>query len=42
VQLFGVVQLLRWWLRARRGLLRALAAGQPIPVLIVRHRWDLG
>jgi len=41
VQLFGVVQLVRWWLRARHGLLRALAAGQPTPVLIVRHRWDL-
>ena len=42
VQLFGACQLVRWWLRARQGLLRALATGQSVPVLIVRHRWDLG
>jgi MFS family permease len=41
VQLFGVVQLVRWWLRARHGVLRALATGQSMPVPIVRHRWDL-
>jgi MFS family permease len=41
VQLFGVVQLVRWWLRARHGVLRALATGQSTPVPIVRHRWDL-
>ena len=42
VQLIGLVQMVRWWLRARHGLLRALAAGEQIPVRIVRHRWDLG
>ncbi|HEX4727337.1 MAG TPA: MFS transporter [Jatrophihabitans sp.] len=41
VQLFGLVQLVRWWLRARHGVLRALATGQSTPVPIVRHRWDL-
>ncbi|MGI8667366.1 MAG: MFS transporter [Jatrophihabitans sp.] len=42
VQLFGLVQMISWWLRARHSLLRALAAGEPTPVRIVRHRWDLG
>jgi F0F1-type ATP synthase assembly protein I len=42
VQLFGVCQLVRWWLRARQAVLRALAAGRSAPVPIVRHRWDLG
>lgn len=41
VQMFGLVQMVRWWLRARHGVLRALAAGEPTPVPIVRHRWDL-
>lgn len=41
VQLLGLVQMVRWWLRARRGLLAALAAGAHTPVRIVRHRWDL-
>jgi MFS family permease len=42
VQALGLVQMVRWWLLARRGLLRAMAAGQAVPVPIVRHRWDLG
>lgn len=42
VQLVGVLQMIRWWLRARRSALQALAAGEPTPVPIVRHRWDLG
>jgi len=42
VQLFGLIELVSWWLRARRSVLRALEGGQPTPVAIVRHRWDLG
>ncbi len=41
VQLVGLVQLVSWWLRARRSVLRALEGGEPAPVRIVRHRWDL-
>ncbi|MEO6702439.1 MAG: MFS transporter [Jatrophihabitantaceae bacterium] len=41
VQLLGLVQMVRWWLRARRGLLATLAVGGHVPVRIVRHRWDL-
>ena len=39
VQLIGLAQLVSWWLRARRSVLRALEGGEPAPVLIVRHRW---
>ena len=42
VQLVGLVELVRWWLRARRSVLRALDRGESAPVVIVRHRWDLG
>jgi MFS family permease len=41
VQLFGLLQMIRWWLRARHAVLRAQDAGRPMPVAIVRHRWDL-
>ncbi len=41
VQLVGLVQMVRWWLRARHTLLKALEVGRPAPVQIVRHRWDL-
>lgn len=41
VQLLGLIQMIRWWLRARHALLEALEVGAPAPVLIVRHRWDL-
>jgi len=37
----GLVQMVRWWLRARHTLLKALEVGRPAPVQIVRHRWDL-
>jgi MFS family permease len=42
VQALGLLQMVRWWLLARRAVLRAQEAGQSIPVPIVRHRWDLG
>ena len=41
VQAMGLLQMVRWWLLARRWALRALAAGQSVPVPVVRHRWDL-
>jgi MFS family permease len=41
VQAVGLLQLLRWWLRARRALLDAQARGESTPVPVVRHRWDL-
>jgi MFS family permease len=41
VQAFGLVQMVRWWLRARHAALRALELGRPVPVAVVRHRWDL-
>ncbi|HEX2904732.1 MAG TPA: MFS transporter [Jatrophihabitans sp.] len=42
VQLVGLAQLVRWWLRARHAALQALARGESAPVRVVRHRWDLG
>jgi len=42
VQALGLVQMVRWWLRARHWALRAAEAGHPVPVPVVRHRWDLG
>ena len=41
VQAFGLAQMVRWWLLARHWALRALEEGRPIPVPVVRHRWDL-
>ncbi len=41
VQAIGLIQMVRWWLLARHWALRALAEGRPIPVPVVRHRWDL-
>ena len=41
VQALGLVQMIRWWLKARHAVLRALELGRPGPVHIVRHRWDL-
>ena len=42
VQALGLVQLVRWWLRARRSVLAAQERGEQTPVALVRHRWDLG
>jgi MFS family permease len=41
VQTVGLVKMISWWLRARRGLLHNLEVGREVPVRIVRHRWDL-
>ncbi|HEY0166947.1 MAG TPA: MFS transporter [Jatrophihabitans sp.] len=41
VQAFGLAQTVRWWLLARRRVLRAQQEGKPTPVHIVRRRWDL-
>jgi MFS family permease len=41
VQAVGLVQLVRWWLHARRAALHAQARGEEIPVPVIRHRWDL-
>jgi MFS family permease len=41
VQAAGLVQTIRWWLRARRAVLRAQDLGRPMPVPLTRHRWDL-
>ena len=41
VQALGLLQMVRWWLLARNWALRALEAGQSVPVPVVRHRWDL-
>jgi MFS family permease len=41
VQALGLVQTVRWWLLTRHWALRALEEGRPIPVPVVRHRWDL-
>ncbi|MEP6852016.1 MAG: MFS transporter [bacterium] len=40
VQLLGTIQVLRWWLRARAAVLVAQAAGERVPVPVVRHRFD--
>jgi MFS family permease len=42
VQVLGLLQMVRWWLKARRAVLRDQDRGVPTPVAIVRHRWDLG
>jgi len=41
VQLFGLVQTVRWWLRARDVSLRLQERGASVPVPLTRHRWDL-
>jgi len=41
VQAAGLVQTTRWWLRARHAALTMQESGKPVPVPIVRHRWDL-
>jgi MFS family permease len=42
VQAVGLLQMVRWWLRARQWALHTLELGRPVPVPVVRHRWDLG
>lgn len=41
VQFCGLIQTVRWWLKARRAVLQAQSRGEAIPVPLVRHRWDL-
>jgi MFS family permease len=41
VQMAGLVQTTRWWLRARHAALTLQESGEPVPVPVVRHRWDL-
>jgi MFS family permease len=41
VQLFGTVRMVVWLRRVRADVLDRLAAGQAVPVPVVRHRWDL-
>ncbi|MCW2539076.1 MAG: transporter [Frankiales bacterium] len=41
IQAAGLVQMIRWWLRARRAVLTAQDIGAPTPMTLVRHRWDL-
>jgi MFS family permease len=40
VQAIGLVQLVRWWWYARQAVLSAQERGEPIPVPLVRRRWD--
>lgn len=37
----GLWRLVTWWLRARAVVLLAAARGEPVPVQIVPHRWEL-
>jgi sugar phosphate permease len=41
VQAAGLVQTIRWWLRARHAALTMQEAGREVPVPVIRHRWDL-
>ncbi len=41
VQLLGTVQVVRWWRRARATVIGAQRRGEPVPVPVVAHRWDL-
>lgn len=41
VQAFGTVQLTIWYLRVRSFALTRQQVGQPVPVPVVRRRWDL-
>ena len=40
VQLTGMLQTLRWWLRVRSRQLRKQERGEPVPVPLIRHRFD--
>ncbi|TAM91773.1 MAG: MFS transporter [Jatrophihabitans sp.] len=41
VQAFGCLRMAVWFRRTRAAVLVRQAAGQPVPVAVVRHRWDL-
>lgn len=41
VQLFGAIQVGRWWLRARNFVLVEQCNGREVPVHVVRHRFDM-
>jgi MFS family permease len=41
VQLFGTVRVIVWLRRVRGFALERLALGHPVPVTVVRRRWDL-
>ena len=41
IQVGGLVQMVHWWLKARRAVLREQVRGGDVPVPIVRRRWDL-
>ncbi|MFN2562228.1 MAG: nitrate/nitrite transporter [Jatrophihabitans sp.] len=41
VQAFGTVQLTIWYLRVRSFALTRQQVGEPVPVPVVRRRWDL-
>ncbi|GAA4617952.1 MFS transporter [Saccharopolyspora hordei] len=40
--LFGASRTVVWWRRARAEVFAAQARGEGVPVLLTRHRWDLG
>lgn len=41
VQAFGAFRLIVWWRRVRAHSLQRQELGEPVPVGVVRHRWDL-
>jgi hypothetical protein len=41
VQLGGTVQVGRWWRRTRASSFEAQQRGEPVPVPVVAHRWDI-
>jgi hypothetical protein len=41
VQLFGTVRMIVWLRRVRAFALERIAAGEQVPVAVVRRRWDL-
>jgi len=41
VQVFGIAQVVRWWLRGRIAVLEEIEAGRAVPVPISRRRWDV-
>jgi MFS family permease len=41
IQLGGLLQTVHWWLRSRHSALRELERGNPVPVPVIRRRWDL-